>query len=206
MCLLQFDFGKSWAIFAAAAKGAKGEHRCVSACGEGSPILWAEGKGDAAIQIEHLWDEMAREYDVDTLCGYVLSGFQREQEIISTRESVPNTPLCICSERGVAQGGISDGSSPGCTHRTTSVPSGTRAQWWYHAWVAIRLKEFRHKFYAFLHADKAQAATAPWRLRGQAQAGIPHTEINLVRIPHNCTSRCRTPLYFAECEGFLEHR
>ena len=67
-------------LFAAAAKGAKGEHRCVSSCGEGAPILWAEGKGDAAIQIEHLWDEMAREYDVDTLCGYVLSGFQREQE------------------------------------------------------------------------------------------------------------------------------
>jgi len=67
-------------LFAAAAKGAKGEQRCVSACGEGAPILWAEGKGDAAIQIEHLWDEMAREYDVDTLCGYVLSGFQREQE------------------------------------------------------------------------------------------------------------------------------
>jgi DNA-binding NarL/FixJ family response regulator len=67
-------------LFAAAAKGAKGEHRCISACGEGAPTLWAEGKGDAAIQIEHLWGEMAREYDVDTLCGYVLSGFQREQE------------------------------------------------------------------------------------------------------------------------------
>ena len=42
--------------------------------------MWAEGKGDAAIQLEHLWDEMAREYDVDILCGYVLSDFQREQE------------------------------------------------------------------------------------------------------------------------------
>ena len=67
-------------LFTAAAKGAKGEHRCVSACGEGAPILWAEGKGNAAIQIEHLWDEMATEYDVNTLCGYVLSDFQRDQE------------------------------------------------------------------------------------------------------------------------------
>jgi DNA-binding NarL/FixJ family response regulator len=67
-------------LFAAAAKGAKGEHRCVSACGEGAPTLWAEGKGDAAIQLEHLWNEMAGEYDVDILCGYVLSDFQREQE------------------------------------------------------------------------------------------------------------------------------
>ena len=67
-------------LFAAAAKGAKGEHRSVAACGECSPVLWAEGKADAAIQIEHLWDELAKAYDVDTLCGYVLSGFQREQE------------------------------------------------------------------------------------------------------------------------------
>jgi hypothetical protein len=67
-------------LFAAAAKGAKGKPRCVAVCGEGTPTLWAEGKGDAAIQLEHLWDEMARECDVDTLCGYVLSGFQREQE------------------------------------------------------------------------------------------------------------------------------
>jgi len=67
-------------LFAAAAKGAKGEHRWVSACGEGAPTLWALGKGDAAIRIEHLWDEVSTEYDVDTLCGYVLSDFQREQE------------------------------------------------------------------------------------------------------------------------------
>jgi DNA-binding NarL/FixJ family response regulator len=67
-------------LFAAAAEGPKGEHRFVAACGECAPILWAEGKGDAAIQIEHLWDEIAKAYDVDTLCGYVLSDFQREQE------------------------------------------------------------------------------------------------------------------------------
>jgi len=67
-------------LFAAAAKGANGERRCVAACGEGAPTLWAEGKGDAAVQIEHLWDKLSRAYDVDTLCGYVLSGFQREQE------------------------------------------------------------------------------------------------------------------------------
>jgi len=73
-------FQKSAGDLFAAAQGATGERRCVAACGEGTSTLWAEGKGDAAIQIEHLWDEMAREYDVDTLCGYVLSDFQREQE------------------------------------------------------------------------------------------------------------------------------
>ena len=42
--------------------------------------MWAQGKGDAAILLEHLWDEIAKTYEVDILCGYVLTRFQREQE------------------------------------------------------------------------------------------------------------------------------
>jgi DNA-binding response OmpR family regulator len=67
-------------LVVAAAKAAKGERPRVSACGECAPILWARGKADAAIQVEHLWDEIAKTYDVDILCGYGLQGFQHEQE------------------------------------------------------------------------------------------------------------------------------
>lgn len=63
-----------------ASKAAKGAHPRVAACGECAPLLWAEGKADAAIQVEHLWDEIAKIYDVDILCGYVLKSFQREPE------------------------------------------------------------------------------------------------------------------------------
>ena len=64
---------------AAAAKAAKGEPPRVAACGECAPVLWAQGKPDAAIQLEHLWDEIAKACDVDILCGYVLKTSQREQ-------------------------------------------------------------------------------------------------------------------------------
>jgi hypothetical protein len=68
-------------LVATAAKAAKGKHSRVAACGECAPILWAQGKVDAAIQLERLWDEiMVKKYDVDTLCGYVLKSFQRQQE------------------------------------------------------------------------------------------------------------------------------
>jgi DNA-binding NarL/FixJ family response regulator len=63
-----------------AAKAATGEHPRVAACGECAPTLWAQGKADAAIQLERLWDELARRYDVNILCGYVLKGFPGEQE------------------------------------------------------------------------------------------------------------------------------
>jgi hypothetical protein len=63
-----------------ASKAAQREPPRVAVCGECAPILWAQGKADAAIQVEHLWDEIARKHEVDILCGYVLNSFQREQE------------------------------------------------------------------------------------------------------------------------------
>ena len=67
-------------LLASVATMATGEHSRVAACGELAPTLWAQGKVDAAVQIEHLTDEIARTCNVDVLCGYVLSSFQREQE------------------------------------------------------------------------------------------------------------------------------
>jgi DNA-binding NarL/FixJ family response regulator len=85
-------------LVAAAAKAAKGEHPRVAACGECAPVLWAQGKADAAIQVEHLWDEIAVTCNIDILCGYVLNGFQREQE----------SPIYerICAEHSVVRSGI----------------------------------------------------------------------------------------------------
>jgi DNA-binding NarL/FixJ family response regulator len=63
-----------------AAKAAQREPPRVAVCGECAPILWAQGEVDAAIQVERLWDEIARKHEVNILCGYVLNSFQREQE------------------------------------------------------------------------------------------------------------------------------
>jgi DNA-binding NarL/FixJ family response regulator len=66
-------------LVAAAATAATGAHPRVAACGECAPTLWAQGKSDAAIQVEHLWDEIAKTGELDILCGYVLNSFQREK-------------------------------------------------------------------------------------------------------------------------------
>jgi hypothetical protein len=59
----------------AAAKAAKGDHG-VAACGECAPLVWAQGKVEAAIQLERLWGELAKTYGVDILCAYPLGSFQ----------------------------------------------------------------------------------------------------------------------------------
>ena len=63
-----------------AAKGATGQHSRVVACGECSPLLWAAGKGDAAIQLEQLWDQVGKTFGVDILCGYALSSFRGPED------------------------------------------------------------------------------------------------------------------------------
>jgi DNA-binding NarL/FixJ family response regulator len=67
-------------LLSSVAKMATGKHSRVAACGELAPTLWAQGKADAAVQVEHLTDEIAKSCNVDILCGYVLTSFQREQQ------------------------------------------------------------------------------------------------------------------------------
>ena len=63
-------------LIAEAAKAVKVEPACVAACGECAPLLWAQGKAEAAIQLEHLWDEVAKSDGLDVLCAYPLGSFQ----------------------------------------------------------------------------------------------------------------------------------
>jgi len=67
-------------LVAAATQAAKGQPPRVAACGECAPTLWAQGKAEAAVQLEQLWDEISKTCNVDILCGYVLKSGQREQE------------------------------------------------------------------------------------------------------------------------------
>jgi hypothetical protein len=67
-------------LIEAAAKAARQEHYGVVACGECSPVLWAEGKADAAIRVEQLWNEVGKTLGVDILCGYALSSFHGEED------------------------------------------------------------------------------------------------------------------------------
>ena len=53
-----------------AAKAAKGEAPRVAVCGEGVALLWVHGNPEAAIRLEHLWNEIVKSYDVDVFCGY----------------------------------------------------------------------------------------------------------------------------------------
>jgi DNA-binding NarL/FixJ family response regulator len=67
-------------LIEAAAKAARQQHHGVVACGEGTSVLWAEGKAAAAIRVEQLWDEVGKTFGVDILCGYASSSFHGEED------------------------------------------------------------------------------------------------------------------------------
>jgi DNA-binding NarL/FixJ family response regulator len=67
-------------LIRSAAKAGQRDHPRVVACGECAPLLWAEGKADAAIRLEQLCDQLVTTHELDVLCGYALSSFHGEED------------------------------------------------------------------------------------------------------------------------------
>jgi PAS domain S-box-containing protein len=59
---------------------ARGEHPRVAAFGEMVALLWAEGKSDAAIRLEQLWNKLARTHSFQLHCAYPIHLFSRERD------------------------------------------------------------------------------------------------------------------------------
>jgi CheY-like chemotaxis protein len=78
------------ALLATALKAATGKHPRVAACGECAPLLHAEGKAEAAVELERLSNELASMYNVDILCGYPVSRFRSEEQRLTFQQ--------ICAE------------------------------------------------------------------------------------------------------------
>ncbi len=64
------------ALVSQAAARTKPGHRLV-AFGEMVALLWAEGKRDATVRLEELWNELAEQHTFDLLCGYPIGVFDR---------------------------------------------------------------------------------------------------------------------------------
>jgi len=64
----------------AAAKAAKSEQPRVVVFGEAVDLLQAQGKPDAAIRLEQLWNDVGKAVELDILCGYDLSNFHGDED------------------------------------------------------------------------------------------------------------------------------
>ena len=67
-------------LIAVAARATAGQTSRVAVCGETASILWSQGNADAAIQVEQLCNQLAKQHGMDILCGFPLSTFHREED------------------------------------------------------------------------------------------------------------------------------
>ncbi|MEA2599598.1 MAG: hypothetical protein QOF89_590 [Acidobacteriota bacterium] len=58
---------------------ARNGSRHVCAFGEMVALLWSEGRHDAAIRLEELWNDLARTHSFSLLCAYPMAGFHHEE-------------------------------------------------------------------------------------------------------------------------------
>lgn len=58
----------------------------VLVCGEGAPTLWNQGKTDAAVRLEQIWDDLARAHEIDTLCGYLIAPTRTSSRLREIRD------------------------------------------------------------------------------------------------------------------------
>jgi PAS domain S-box-containing protein len=77
-------------IITRATGAARDENRGVVAFGEMVALLWAEGQSEAAIQLEKLWNELAKTYSFALHCAYPTQGFYRQE--------LADSLLKICAE------------------------------------------------------------------------------------------------------------
>lgn len=69
-------FDKVGGLIESVRKGSGSQRHSVAVCGECSPLLWTEGKKEAAIEFEHLSDELTKMYGIELLCTHPLSSYQ----------------------------------------------------------------------------------------------------------------------------------
>ena len=65
-------------VVAQANAAGTGEHRGVTAFGEMVALLWKEGKTEAAIRLEQLWNELAQTHSFSLYCAYPMAEFYQD--------------------------------------------------------------------------------------------------------------------------------
>jgi DNA-binding NarL/FixJ family response regulator len=67
-------------LVVAGARATDGKRPRVALCGDGAATLLREGLVDAATSLERLWDQMARTFDLDVFCPYLVEDLRCDDQ------------------------------------------------------------------------------------------------------------------------------
>jgi DNA-binding NarL/FixJ family response regulator len=83
----------AWDLLTDVTRRATDHYARVAVCGEGTAIFWTHEHVEAAIHLEHLWDEIAMSRQMDILCAYPLAA--RDESVPALRR--------LCAEHTVVE-------------------------------------------------------------------------------------------------------
>lgn len=129
-------------VISRASAAAHDEKHSVVAFGEMVALLWAEGKIELAIQLEKLWNALARSYSFSLRCAYPMQAFSLEEDAAAFAE--------ICGQHsGVfAQHSAAPDDSPGASPRAAGRSPKTPRT----VARASRLRDHQEYFREFVEA------------------------------------------------------
>ncbi len=92
-------------VISRAKAAAENEHGRAALFGEMVALLWDAGKSDAALRLEHLWNQIAQSHTFSLVCAYPLANFYRQehgavfQQICAEHSAVvPDERYALASE------------------------------------------------------------------------------------------------------------
>jgi PAS domain S-box-containing protein len=148
-------------IITRAAGASRGEDRRVVAFGEMVALLWAEGNAEGAIQLEKLWNQLAKIYSFALHCAYPIQGFSRQE--------MTESLLSICAEH---TGIVRDGSNIKGTPNDLTLRSAE----WHQMEEPFRLFVESVRDYAIFMLD-TEGRVATWNAGAERIKGYKAAEI-----------------------------
>jgi PAS domain S-box-containing protein len=173
------------------ARASKGRHG-LRAFGEMVALLWADGNGCAAIQLEDLWNELLKTHKISLFCAYPMEGFRGSAQ----REAFHH--ICQAHSRVIPP--ESRASGPSAEERFRSItPLQQNADF-----LEMEVNERRH-IQSEILAEKTRFALAA----SVAQLGV--WELDMLTNAFSCSAQCKAhfglgaaePLDFERAIGLI---
>jgi signal transduction histidine kinase len=103
-----------WSLFSGVLGGVlqqireRSPHACVRAYGEMVDLLWRDGRKQAALSLESMWNELASGHALTLLCAYVMGNFYRSGDAQSFRDVCGAHSRVLPAETASTRGALDD--------------------------------------------------------------------------------------------------
>jgi PAS domain S-box-containing protein len=173
----QFKFFETvGSVISRASASSRDEKHSVVVFGEMVALLWAEGKTEMAIQLEKLWNALARTYSFSLRCAYPMQGFSFERDAAAVAEICGQHSAVVAEQPSAREPSSSRESARADVRSRKLQPKAPVAAEWHDR--EERFREFVEAVqdYAIFMLDPGGRITS-WNIGAERIKGYTRAEI-----------------------------